>query len=111
MQRARDLLLEGDVEIGTPSRTFLLCTGILCSKRIHAGVETQETDDLLKTTSTLIFSLLVLCEGNVQVADDVYEEVTEAMKEKKIAPRRIQRDDEKLLNNPVSVCIFRGVRG
>ena len=97
MQKAKDLIMEGDVEVGSAARTLLLCTGILCSKRIHAGVETEATDDLLKTTMTLIFSLLVLCESGKQLPEDEYEEVTDVMRQKGIAPRRVPRGDELLL--------------
>ena len=97
MLKARDMLLQGGFEITPTSRTCLLCTGISCTKRVNAEVETSETQELLKTTTTLVFSLLVLCEDNSELMCDEFEEVTEEMKISKQRPKRIQRDDENVI--------------
>lgn len=94
MLYARDALLRGELEITPKSRTALLCSGIACMRRIHAEVDTHETQQLLYKTLTLLFSLLVLCEQCTGLSEEVFEEVTEEMKRNNQVPKRIDRDDE-----------------
>lgn len=99
LQRARDALVNG-TEVSADARTALVCAGVACTRRVHAGAETDENTELLRTTSTLIFALLVLSEGlSCELERDRFHPLTieEAARPTPPPPRRILRDDEQLI--------------
>ena len=99
LQRIRDALLRG-AEITAEGRTALVCAGVACTRRIHAGLESEDTATLLRTTSMLLFALLVLSEGTgVELESEQYHPLTreEAAMVQPPAPRRVLRDDEQLI--------------
>lgn len=99
LQRIRDALIKG-AEITSESRTALVCAGVACARRIHAGSESEETAALLCTTSMLLFALLVLSEGTgIELENAQYHPLTreEQALASPPAPRRVLRDDEQLI--------------
>lgn len=55
----RDLLLQG-IDASQTSKMLLTCAGVVCMKRRVHRVDEETQVSLLKTTQTLLFSLLVL---------------------------------------------------
>lgn len=68
MLKARDLLVRG-TSMSQNSRTCIVCCGVAVMRRIYADVESDENTRLLKTTMTLLFTLLVISEGNSSESD------------------------------------------
>ena len=62
MLKVRDALLRGATLTQT-SKLALLCGGIMCMKRTTFDIDTDEQVALLKTTQTLLFSLLVMADN------------------------------------------------
>tara|TARA_B110000046_G_C12966680_1_gene387073 strand:- start:106 stop:1374 length:1269 start_codon:yes stop_codon:yes gene_type:complete len=87
MLKARDLLVKGGLKVSQLSRTSLLCTGVACMRRVNSNVETTENGELFKTTTLLIFTLLVLGECGDAAEDEKYENITE----------QTERDDEQII--------------
>jgi hypothetical protein len=81
MLKARDVLIRGGT-MSQNSRTCIVCSGVAVMRRICAEVESEENTRLLRTTMTLLFTLLVMAEGDdygseseyCQEAGDVEEE-------------------------------------
>lgn len=70
------------------SRTCIVCCGVAVMRRIYADVESEENTMLLRTTMTLLFTLLVIAEGDAEESDiDCCEEAEEEGEE-------MQTDDE-----------------
>lgn len=61
MLKIRDALLRGN-ELSPMSKMSLLCAGTNCTRRIACNVDDNASIELIKTTQTLIFSLLALSE-------------------------------------------------
>lgn len=95
MLKARDVMTGGVCMSGS-SKTCIVCTGVSCMKRIHSGVESDETTTLLNTTLTLLFILLVICDSSSGDVDE-YEYENDAMDTAQANPQRTQRDDEQLI--------------
>lgn len=97
MLKARDILLRG-CELSQSAHTSLLCSGIAVLRRVNSEVETDENGRMLKVTLALVFSLLVLDGGQMDLEQDEFEEVEEdASGKKKRPPRRLMRENEELL--------------
>lgn len=63
--KIRDAMLRG-LEPNQGSKMALLCAGINCCRRIACEVEDRANADLLRTTQTLLFSLLALAEPRAE---------------------------------------------
>lgn len=98
MLKARDIMVRG-AEVSQNSKTCIVCSGVACMKRIHSGVESDESMKLLNTTVTLLFTLLVICESSTDLEEDMYEEPEDDMdtESAKLHRKRIERDDEQLI--------------
>ena len=98
MLKVRDILMQGRVEVSQKSKTCIVCSGVACMKRTYGGVERDEATGLIKTTVTLLFILLLLCEKSTDLQEDMYEEPKNDMQPEAKKPRtRIHRDDEQLI--------------
>jgi hypothetical protein len=62
MAGLRDRLLQGEA-LSQEGKTFLMCSGICCYRRYHAGDEADAERALVLKTVSLLFVLLVLAEG------------------------------------------------
>ena len=65
MLKVRDSMLRGN-EINQSSKMALMCAGMNCSRRIGCDVEDDGNASLVKTTQTLLFSLLALAEPKAE---------------------------------------------
>ena len=98
MLKVRDILMHGRVEVSQKSKTCIVCSGVACMKRTHGGVERDEATGMIKTTVTLLFILLLLCEKSTDLQEDMYEEPKNDIQPEAKKPRtRIHRDDEQLI--------------
>jgi hypothetical protein len=104
MLKARDMLIRGTT-MSQNSRTCIVCSGVAVMRRIYADVESEENTRLLRTTMTLLFTLLVMAEGDAESepdycreADDVEEEGEEMQTDGEERPFvNKSREDEQLL--------------
>ena len=64
MLKLRDSMLRGN-ELTQSAKMSLLCAGVNCTRRVACEVDDDASIQLIKTTQTLVFSLLALCEPKI----------------------------------------------
>lgn len=100
MLRLRDILLRGS-RLSQNSKMSLLCAGANCARRIVCETDESSYIKLLKTTQSLVFFLISLSDGQVQVdrecaGDDTnIEDSDEDMLVKR--PRKSMRHNEQMI--------------
>lgn len=77
MLRVRDSILRGN-ELSQPAKMSLLCAGCNCARRVVCEADDEGSIQLIKTTQTLLFSLLVLSEPklSMDIDNDTMEEAS-----------------------------------
>ena len=113
MLKLRDALLRGN-ELSQAAKMSLLCAGTNCTRRVACEVDDDASIKLIKTTQTLIFSLLALSEpkldgmalepesledgGTGEEGEESEEGVDDAEQQGPPKRRRLRiRDDEQLI--------------